>query len=605
MSKNQRWFRFACVVVFAFLVITINTTAVRAQTALAPGDIAFSGYICNDAPNPDRFSFVLLKNIAATTTIKFTDYGWRTDANMFTNNGITESEITFTATSALNAGTEITIVGTSVNVSGGGSGIVVYSVGPSFLVGNLNLASTGDQIIAYQGTFPTPTSFISGIHMNVYTGVPSTTTAAAWDGVLAAVDQNNNSSGLPTGLITGTNALWFSTEFDNARFTCGPNVSTAALARAALNNPANWQTNNLTAAGFGLPTGCGFIGQPSAADGSISGVVTTSDGRPLAGVTVNLSGGRLSRNTRTITNDRGQYRFVNVETGEFYTITPVRANYNLSPFNRSFSLVGNQTEAAFTATLTGDNANPLDTPEYFVRQQYLDVMSREPDEAGFNYWSDRILACGDDAQCINARRRDVAAAFFSAEEFQASGSYLYDVYAGALGRRPAFSEYTVDRQQVVGGATLDAAKTAFAQSFVQRVEFMAKYHGATTAESFVDALLQSVQASGVNLSADRDGLITAYQSGSSLNASRAAVVRAVADNATFKQSQYNQAFVLTEYFAYLQRDAEPEGFTFWVNVLNTGDPGNYRGMVCSFVTSMEDQRRFSAVVSHSNGECGQ
>src|SRR6185295_7336939 len=108
-----------------------------------------------------------------------------------------------------------------------------------------------------------------------------------------------------------------STEFDNARFTCGPNVSTAALARAALNNPANWQTNNLTAAGFGLPTGCGFIGQPSASDGSISGVVTTSDGRPLGGVTVNLSGGRLSGNTRTITDDYGQYRFVNVETGEF------------------------------------------------------------------------------------------------------------------------------------------------------------------------------------------------------------------------------------------------------------------------------------------------
>jgi len=41
-----------------------------------------------------------------------------------------------------------------------------------------------------------------------------------------------------------------------------------------------------------------------------------------------------------------------------------------------------------------------------------------------------------------------------------------------------------------------------------------------------------------------------------------------------------------------------------LNVLNTGDPGNYRGMVCSFITSGEYQRRFSSVVTRSNAECG-
>jgi len=34
-------------------------------------------------------------------------------------------------------------------------------------------------------------------------------------------------------------------------------------------------------------------------------------------------------------------------------------------------------------------------------------------------------------------------------------------------------------------------------------------------------------------------------------------------------------------------------------VLNNGDDGNYRGMVCSFITSAEYQKRFSQVVSHS------
>jgi len=113
-----------------------------------------------------------------------------------------------------------------------------------------------------------------------------------------------------------------------------------------------------------------------------------------------------------------------------------------------------------------------------------------------------------------------------------------------------------------------------------------------------------VQSSGVDLSGQRPGLIGTYNAGANLNESRASVLRTVADNALFKQKHFNAAFVLTEYFGYLRRDAEPDGFNFWLNVLNNSDPGNYRGMVCSFVTSTEYQKRFSTVVTHSNGECG-
>ena len=124
-----------------------------------------------------------------------------------------------------------------------------------------------------------------------------------------------------------------------------------------------------------------------------------------------------------------------------------------------------------------------------------------------------------------------------------------------------------------------------------------------TAESFVDALIENVRASGVELSGERANLIGTYGFGADTVTSRAAVVRSLADNATFKQSQYNKAFVLTEYFAYLRRDPDQGGYDFWLNVLNNGDAGNYRGMVCSFITSEEYQRRFSSVVSRSNSDC--
>ncbi|HEX8097058.1 MAG TPA: DUF4214 domain-containing protein, partial [Pyrinomonadaceae bacterium] len=62
-------------------------------------------------------------------------------------------------------------------------------------------------------------------------------------------------------------------------------------------------------------------------------------------------------------------------------------------------------------------------------------------------------------------------------------------------------------------------------------------------------------------------------------------------------------FVLAEYFGYLRRDAEQGGYDFWLNVLNNRVPGNFRSMVCAFITSQEYQERFSSVVPRNNQEC--
>jgi uncharacterized protein len=340
---------------------------------------------------------------------------------------------------------------------------------------------------------------------------------------------------------------------------------------------------------------------PSAAEGTVTGRITDSNGAPVNGAVVQLSG---TQNRKAITDGNGNYRFSGVETSGFYTVTPSRANYTFSPTNRSFSQVGAQTEAAFTGSSTGDSVNPLDISEYFVRQQYLDMLYREPDEQGFNYWSDQINACGPDTNCSSARRRDVAAAFFIEQEMQLTGSFVYGLYKGALARRPLYIEYSADRQQVVGGANLEAKKQSLAESFVRRAEFVQKYGSSSTAESYIDALLQNLrQGSGVDLSGQRASLISRYNSGSSLDQSRSFVVRDLIESASFRQAEYNEAFVLSEYFSYLHRNPDPNGIAFWLTVLNSGDPGNYRGMVCGFINSTEYQRRFSAVVSRSDSEC--
>ncbi len=350
------------------------------------------------------------------------------------------------------------------------------------------------------------------------------------------------------------------------------------------------------------PPGSITIGAaPSAANGVVRGRITSPDGMPVSGAVVRLSG---TQNRKTITDVNGNYHFDSVETNGFYTVSPSRANYIFNPSARPFSQLAETTEAAFGATFTGDAVNPLDTAEYFVRQQYVDILGREPDEGGFNYWSDRVLACGTDIRCVSARRRDVAAAFFIEAEFQETGSFIYGLYKGSLGRGPVYTEFSSDRQQVVAGANLDAAKQAFAESFVSRAEFASKYQANSTGESFVEALLTTVsQASGVDLRSQRAALLNRYNTGSNLNQSRSLVLRWLMDNSDFRRAEYNSAFVLTEYFSYLRRDPDQGGYAFWVDKLSNQD--NYRSMVCAFVTSREYQQRFSAVVTHTDAECGE
>jgi len=83
------------------------------------------------------------------------------------------------------------------------------------------------------------------------------------------------------------------------------------------------------------------------------------------------------------------------------------------------------------------------------------------------------------------------------------------------------------------------------------------------------------------------------------------VLRDVIEIAEFKTREYNPAFVRMQYFGYLHRNPDPGGEVFWLNVLNNREPNNYRGMVCSFITSAEYQLRFGDVVTRSNRDCMQ
>jgi hypothetical protein len=285
-----------------------------------------------------------------------------------------------------------------------------------------------------------------------------------------------------------------------------------------------------------------------------------------------------------------------------------------APFgDYSIRLQASSGEVAFLAGgLTVDpgvntaTSNPEDDALFFVAQQYHDFLGRDADQNGLEYWVNQISACGTDTSCINSRRIAVSAAFFAQTEFHETGSFVYRLYKSALGRQPKFNEFLADREQVIADASLQANKQALAQTFVDRAEFQKKYPAWMNAEQFVDALLATVtRSSGAGLSAQRQQLLALYNGADS---GRAAIIRRVAENETFADAEYNRAFVLMQYFAYLKRDPDERGYEFWLNVLNSkpeGDPTAATAMVCSFLSSTEYQSRFGMTLTHSNGECGE
>jgi hypothetical protein len=307
---------------------------------------------------------------------------------------------------------------------------------------------------------------------------------------------------------------------------------------------------------------------------------------------VNLSG---TENRKFISDGNGNYRFEKVETTGFYTLEPSLSGYHFSPENRSFSLLANVTNAVFTATPDVVlPENRIDSPEYFVRQHYLDFLGREPDEGGFNFWSDRVLECGADRSCVEQQRINVSAAYFLSIEFQQTGGLVDALYRSSYGRRPSFAEFMPDQKtiaaQIVVGISdwsqqLTANKQSFVEGWVQRPAFRSAYDGLSNA-AFVDALIS--HTGGFN--ADRNALVASLNGGST----RASVLLQIAQNDGFVRAKSNEMFVMMEYFGYLRRDPDADGFGFWLGKLNQYN-GNFEQaeMVKAFLVSAEYRNRFA------------
>ena len=227
-------------------------------------------------------------------------------------------------------------------------------------------------------------------------------------------------------------------------------------------------------------------------------------------------------------------------------------------------------------------SNPIDDAQFFVRQQYLDFLGREPDPLSAE-WVSLINNCTPtDTSCD---RIHVSEAFFKSPEFQERGYFAYRFYSVSFGRKPDFAEFMPDLARVSGFLTtdqLEAAKVEFINDFIGRNTFKMQYD-ALNNQSYVDTLLLTAGVTLPNRQALIDGLTSGTQT-------RARVLRQIAESNEVYQKYYNQAFVVMQYFGYLRRDPDIL-YLDWIDVLDA-NPSDSRHMIEGFVNSIEYRHRF-------------
>jgi hypothetical protein len=168
-------------------------------TVLSPGDLAIVQY---NSSTTDSFTFVFARDIEAGTVVNFTDNGWLAAGGFRPG----ESTVSYTAPTAITAGTVVTLTG-------------------------LNLDDAGDQIIAYQGTQASPT-------------ILYLVDLADGNNTVAGNATNDNTTALPPGLTLGQNAV--AVGFDNAIYagpidgsppSCSPSSATRPTGSLATHCP--------------------------------------------------------------------------------------------------------------------------------------------------------------------------------------------------------------------------------------------------------------------------------------------------------------------------------------------------------------------------------
>ncbi|WP_299670689.1 T9SS type A sorting domain-containing protein [uncultured Polaribacter sp.] len=261
-------------ILLLFLIIGFNKA--WAQTILSAGDVAITSF---NADTNDEISFILLKDITANTKIYLTENGWDDDANgggaAPTWGNTNQGTLEWTSSSAMRVGAQIQVTTPKLNAT------LKVSEGTIIKYGTWSTLASSDSIIIYQGTAkPDDGTEVTQFIWAFNTG------ANDW---VSDATGSNKTTGIPTGLIDGTNAISFKgvTEDDNLQYNCNvTSVNDITALRTSLATESNYNTNN-TNANYKAPI-CITTTWNGATDSSWSNTANWSDAVPSYGFNVTI-----------------------------------------------------------------------------------------------------------------------------------------------------------------------------------------------------------------------------------------------------------------------------------------------------------------------------
>lgn len=265
-----------------------------------------------------------------------------------------------------------------------------------------------------------------------------------------------------------------------------------------------------------------------------------------------------------------------VEGNEVFTVT-LR--------NPTGASLGTQSSATVTIVdndFSPSSNNPIDGVDFFIRQQYLDFLNRQPDSVGFQNWVNTLAPCPNggfgEPPASSCDRLHVAAGFFQSDEFLNRGYWAFRFYMVAFNQRPTYAQFIPDMAEVGGPkspAEEEAAKLAYAEAFVQRVAFTSR-HGNLSGQALADVLTQNAALPPLMVS---PGMTNGQ------------ILRAIAERQTTLDRYLTEGTVSILYFGFQRRDPDAIGYQNNVDTLNA-NPNNLRHMIFIFIYSTEYRNRF-------------
>ena len=206
----------------------------------------------------------------------------------------------------------------------------------------------------------------------------------------------------------------------------------------------------------------------------------------------------------------------------------------------------------------GWQSSPLSNNGFFVRQQYLDFLDREPDSGGFSGWVNALNN--------GLPRSSLVEAFMGSGEFYFKGKFIARTYLGILTRDADHAGFRAWLEVLLDGMS----REQIVQFFLDSGEFKAKFGSNLTNAQFVDRMYANV----LLRSADPGGLNAWVGVLNSGQMTRAQVALSFLDSVEFQSLSVsqNRMDVSLLYFDLLRRDPDPGGFSAWVGALDSGVP---------------------------------